>query len=107
MPPLILLACAILFEVSGTVMLRLSDGMSKLAPAVAVVVFYGASFYFLALVIKRIDIGVTYAVWAGAGTAIVAVVGVLIWDEPVNALKVASIVAVIAGVIGLNLSGGH
>jgi len=107
MPTLALLAFAILFEVTGTVMLRLSDGMSKLWPAVAVVVFYCASFYLLALVLREVEIGFAYAVWAGVGTAVVAVVGVLAWGEPVNALKVASIMAVIAGVIGLNLAGAH
>lgn len=107
MPALALLAFAILFEVTGTVMLRVSDGMSKLWPSLAVVAFYCASFYILSLVLRELQIGFAYAIWAGAGTAIVAVVGVLAWGEPVNAIKVASIVAVIAGVIGLNVAGAH
>ncbi|HWM09641.1 MAG TPA: multidrug efflux SMR transporter [Solirubrobacteraceae bacterium] len=107
MSPAVLLALAIVSEVFGTVMLRVSDGMSKLLPSVGTLVAYTISVYLLALVLKHLDIGLTYAIWAGVGTAMVAVIGVAVWDEPMSTLKVLSIVAVIAGVIGLNLSGAH
>lgn len=107
MSPAILLALAILSEVLGTVLLRLSDGMSKLAPSVGMLAAYGISVYLLALVLKHIDIGLTYAIWAGVGTAMVAVIGMAAWGEPMGPIKVLSIAAVIVGVIGLNLSGAH
>ena len=107
MSPALLLAFAIALEVFGTSMLRVSDGMSKAAPTVAALAAYALSFYLLALVLKHIDIGLTYAIWAGVGTAMVAVIGVAAWGEPMGVVKVLSIVAVIAGVIGLNLSGAH
>jgi small multidrug resistance pump len=107
MSPAVLLTLAIVSEVIGTVLLRVSDGMSKLVPSVGVLAAYGVSVYLLALVLEHIDIGLTYAIWAGAGTAMVAVIGVLAWNEPMGLVKVLSIGAVILGVVGLNLSGAH
>lgn len=107
MSPALLLAFAILLEVFGTSMLRVSDGMSKVAPTISALAAYALSFYLLALVLKHIDIGLTYAIWAGVGTAMVAVIGVAAWGEPMGLVKVLSIAAVIAGIVGLNLSGAH
>ena len=107
MSPAILLVFAIVSEVIGTVLLRVSDGMSKLAPSIGMLAAYGVSIYLLARVLKHFDIGFTYAVWSGVGTAAIAVIGFAVWDEPMGALKVLSIAAVIAGVIGLNLSAAH
>jgi small multidrug resistance pump len=100
------LLLAILSEIAGTTMLRLSDGFSKLAPSVAMIVFYALSFGSLSLTLKRIDVGVAYAVWSALGTALIATIGVLWFHEPVSALKVFSLVAIISGVVGLYLSGG-
>lgn len=107
MSPAILLALAIVSEVIGTALLRVSDGMSKLAPSLGMLAAYGLSVYLLALVLKHMEIGFAYAVWAGVGTAMIAVIGVVAWDEPMGMVKVLSIGAVIVGVIGLNLSGAH
>src|SRR5215218_6584344 len=107
MSPAILLALAIVSEVIGTVLLRVSDGMSKLVPSAGMLAAYGVSVYLLALVLKHLDIGFTYAVWSGVGTAMIAVIGFAAWDEPMGLLKVLSIGAVIAGVIGLNVSAAH
>lgn len=103
----VLLAFAIVTEVIGTVLLRVSDGFSKPLPAAGVVVMYLVSVWLLALVLKELDIGFTYAVWAAVGTAAVAIVGVLVWDEPMSVLKAASLGVVILGVVGLNVSAAH
>lgn len=100
------LALAICSEVAATVSLRQAAHGQTWALAV-VVVGYAASFVFLALVLRRLDVGLVYAIWAGAGTALVALIGVVALGEPLNALKVASLVLVVAGVVGLNLSGAH
>jgi small multidrug resistance pump len=100
------LLLAILSEIVGTTMLRLSDGFSKLLPSVAMVVFYALSFGALSLTLKRIDVGVAYAVWSALGTALIAAIGVLWFHEPMTALKIISLVAIIGGVVGLYLSGG-
>jgi len=103
----ILLSLAIAAEVLGTVALRISDGFSKPLFSAAAVAGYVLAFVLLAPVLKQLDIGLVYAIWAGVGTAAIAVIGVLAWGEPAGAIKVLSIAAVILGVVGLNLSGAH
>ena len=107
MPTGFLLTMAIVSEVGATLLLRVSDGFSKPLPAVGVVVGYVLSFVLLGVLVTKMDLGLVYAIWAGAGTAIVAIAGVLLWSEPLGALKVASLAAVIIGVVGLNLTGAH
>ncbi len=59
---------------------------------------------FLLLALKRIDVSIAYAIWAGLGTALITVIGIFWFKEPVNALKIISLIVIVAGVIGLNLS---
>ena len=101
----IYLSFAILFEVAGTTSMKLSEGFSKLLPSTLMVVFYIVSFALMTLALKKLEVGVTYAIWAGVGTAIIAMIGVLWFKEPMTALKALSILLIIAGVVGLNLSG--
>jgi small multidrug resistance pump len=105
MPASILLGLAIACEVVGTVALNIADGFSKPLALAVSVVGYVLSFVFLALVLKQLDVGLVYAVWAGAGTAAVAVIGVAAFGEPMDAIKAVSIVAIVGGVVGLNLAG--
>jgi small multidrug resistance pump len=107
MPPGALLACAIAVEVVATLALRESDGFSKPLPSAIVVVGYLISFWLLSMVLKHIAVGTTYAIWAGAGTAAIAIIGIVALGEPATALKLASIALIIVGVIGLNVSGAH
>lgn len=97
----------ILFEVAGTTSLKLSQGFTRLLPSILVVVCYGVSFYLLSLTLKKIDVSVAYAIWSGLGTALVTIVGILWFKEPLTAIKIISIALIIFGVIGLNISGGH
>lgn len=103
--PAVYLGFAILSEVLGTVALNLSDGFSRPAWAALSVLGYVLSFAFLALVLEFMDIGLVYAVWAGTGTAAVALIGVAAFGEPMDAVKAVSIVAIVGGVVGLNLTG--
>lgn len=106
MNALFILLGAIGIEVCATTCLKLSDGFTQPLPSLGVVVGYAASFWLLSLVLKELDVGVTYAVWAGLGTALVAVVGILVFKESFSLLKAASILLIVAGVVGLNLGGG-
>ncbi|MHB8101505.1 MAG: DMT family transporter [Methanosarcina sp.] len=99
-----LLLLAIAFEVFGTTCMKLSQGFSKLLPSILIFVFYALSFFFLTLALKGIDVSISYAIWAGLGTAFITVIGIFWFKEPVNALKMVSLIVVVAGVIGLNLS---
>jgi small multidrug resistance pump len=107
MPTGVLLAIAIAAEVAATVSLRYSDGFSKPIPGAIVVIGYATSFWLLSLILKELSVGTTYAIWAGAGTAAIAVIGIVALGEPATAIKLASIALIIAGVIGLNLSGAQ
>jgi multidrug transporter EmrE-like cation transporter len=101
---LAVLFLAIVSEVVGTAGLKASEGFSRLEPVLVVVVAYGAAFYFLALSLQRIPLGVAYAIWSGLGTVGAVVVGVLVWNEALGPLRLAGIALVVAGVVLLNAS---
>ncbi|QDQ29233.1 multidrug efflux SMR transporter [Chitinimonas arctica] len=100
----LLLVAAIVAELIGTTSLKLSDGMSKLLPTASFVLTYALSFWLLSIVLKRMEVSVAYAVWAGAGTALMAVIGIVLFGESISPLKLVSIVLIVLGVIGLNLA---
>lgn len=101
----LMLVAAIVLEVAGTTSMKLSDGFTRLLPSVLLAVFYLFSLAALALALKQIDVSIAYAIWAGVGTVLVAVVGILWFQEPVSLLKVGSILLIVAGVVGLHLGG--
>jgi small multidrug resistance pump len=101
----IYLSAAIASEVLGTVFLRFTDGFTRPAPTVLVIATYAVSLWLTALALRELEVSLAYAVWAGVGTAAVAVIGMTLLGESVTGLKLASIALVISGVIGLNLSG--
>jgi small multidrug resistance pump len=104
----ILLAAAIAFEIAATSALKLSDGFSHLGWSAVVVVGYLSSFTLLGQALKlQLEMGVAYAVWAGVGTAAIALIGALFMGETLNALKIGGIVLIIGGVVALNLAGAH
>jgi len=101
----LLLAIAIGSEIAATISLRSVGGLSTPVPLAIVIAGYGISFVLLALVVKQLSVGTTYAIWSGAGTAVIAAIGIFAMGEPATALRIASIALIIAGVIGLNLGG--
>ena len=101
------LVYAIVLEVAGTTSMKLSKGFTNLVPSILLFVFYAASFVALTFALRRIDVSVAYAVWSGIGTALIAIIGILYFREPAAAIKLVSIGFIIAGVIGLNLSGAN
>jgi multidrug transporter EmrE-like cation transporter len=107
MPVALLLSLAIVTEVAATIALRFTDGFTRVVPSTVVVLGYGISFWLLALVLRQLSLGTTYAVWSAAGTALIAAVGVFAFGEPATALKVASLGLIILGVVGLNMAGSH
>ncbi len=100
-----MLMMAIVFEVTGTTAMKLSDGFTRPLPSILLILFYFLSLAALTLALKRIEVSIAYAVWAGVGTVLVAVIGILWFREPVSLLKVGSILLIVAGVVGLHLSG--
>ncbi len=100
------LTLAIVLEVVGTTALKLSDGFNRLTPTVIMVTCYALAFWCNAMALRRIDLSVTYAIWSGAGTAALAIIGMTWLKEPVTAMKIGSIALILAGVVGLHLSSG-
>lgn len=98
---------AIVAEVFASSMLKRTEGFSRIWPSLGVVVGYGTAFYCLALTLKTIPIGTAYAIWAGLGTALTAIVGAVLYKEIFNRKKVLGILCIIVGVVVLNLAGGH
>ncbi len=96
---------AIVLEVSGTTCMKLSQAFTKALPSALMFVLYVASFTSLAFALKKIDVGTAYAIWSGVGTALIAMIGVLWFRESMTAAKAISIAMIIAGVVGLHLSG--
>ena len=98
------LILAISLEVSGTTCMKLSDGFAKTTASLLIFVFYGLSIIALTLAVKHIDISVSYAVWSGLGTGLMAVIGVVWFGEPLTSLKAAALALIIVGVVAVNLS---
>jgi len=105
-----LLGVAIITEVIATTFLRASNdwiGAQRAMAFAIVVVGYGASFWLLSMVLKKMELGISYAVWAGVGTAVTALMGVWIFGEGISVAKFACIGLIIVGVVGLELSGAN
>jgi quaternary ammonium compound-resistance protein SugE len=103
----VMLIVAGLFETGFAVALKFSDGFSRLIPSVLFVVFAIVSFTLLNLALRTLPVGTAYAVWTGIGAAGTALLGILFLGEPANVARIASIGLIVAGVVGLQLAGGH
>jgi small multidrug resistance pump len=103
----LLLAVAIVIEVGATALLPRAEGFTNPGWAAAVLVSYGISIWMLTVVVKQMPVSVAYAIWAGAGTALVAMFGLVFLGEHLTWIKAASLAMIVAGVVGLNLAGTH
>lgn len=104
--PYVFLALAIVFEVAGTSLLKLSDGFTRLWPSVGVAVGYGMAFWMLSLTLRTVPVGVAYAIWAGLGTALIAIIGAFFFGEQLGMVEVIGIALIVAGVVALNIDSG-
>jgi small multidrug resistance pump len=96
---------AIVLEVAATVCMKLSDGCSRAIPSVLMVVFYGVSFFPTAMALRRLDVGMAYAVWSAVGTTLITLIGMVVFKEQMSIGKMAALGLIIFGVVMLNLSG--
>ncbi len=99
----IFLAVAIITEVTATSALKASDGFTKLVPSVLVIVGYGVSFYCLTIVLQTIPIGIAYAVWAGLGIILVAIVGMIHFKQVPDIPAIIGMGLIISGVVVINV----
>ncbi|MBS8239360.1 QacE family quaternary ammonium compound efflux SMR transporter [Marinobacter lipolyticus] len=104
------LGIAIVAEVIATSALKSSDGFTRLAPSVIVVLGYVLAFYFLSLTLKVIPIGVAYAIWAGLGIVLIALVSWAIYGQKLDLPALAGMAFIVTGVAIINLfsrTAGH
>ncbi|AFJ01842.1 Ethidium bromide-methyl viologen resistance protein EmrE [Methylophaga frappieri] len=99
----LLLSAAIIAEVFGTSFLKASEGFTRLWPSLAVIVGYAIAFYFLSLSLKVIPVGIAYAIWAGAGVVLIALIGWLAFGQTLDVPALIGISLIVAGVLILNL----
>jgi len=99
----IYLLVAIVFEVLGTLSIKQITITNNYYWVISVAVFYTLAFSLIAMAVKKIDIGTAYAIWAGVGTALIAVLGWLIFKESMNLIKIIAISFIVIGSIMLKL----
>jgi quaternary ammonium compound-resistance protein SugE len=102
--PWIILVLAGLFEVGWAIGLKYSEGFTRLWPSVATVAAMAISLGSLGIAMKSLPLGTAYAIWVGVGAVGTVILGIVLFDEPANALRVGSVLLIVAGLVGLKLA---
>ena len=97
------LAIAIIAEVSATSALKASAEFTRVIPSLIVIIGYGVSLYFMTLVLKTMPVGITYAIWAGLGIVLVAIVGAIVYQEIPDTAAIIGMSLIIAGVVVIHV----
>ena len=97
------LGLAIVAEVIATSALKASSGFSQWLPSIVVIGGYGTAFYCLSLALRDVPLGIAYAIWSGVGTALIALIGVVLYKQKLDLAGIAGIGLIVAGVLVLNL----
>lgn len=103
--PWLHLIIAGLLEVAWAIGLKQSDGWTRLWPSVITGLLMIASFFFLSLALRTLPIGTAYAIWTGIGAVGTALVGIYVFGEPRTAARLVCIVLIVAGIVGLKITG--
>ena len=93
-----------MLEAGWALSLKASEGFSRLWPTVSFVVLLVLSMGGLAVALRTLPVGIAYAVWTGVGASLTAVLAVALFDETMSVVKIVSLVLIVAGIVGLNLS---
>lgn len=100
----IFLLLAIFLEILATSCMKLSEGFSKVLPSILMFVLYGICFTIMTFVLKKIELGVVYAIWSGLGTAAISAIGIFWLNESASIVKIGAILLIIIGVVILKLN---
>lgn len=100
----LLLVLAGLFEVGWAIGLKYTDGFTRLWPTVGTVAAMAISLGLLGIAMKSLPVGTSYAVWVGVGAVGTAILGIVLFGEPANAGRLASLGLIVAGIVGLRLA---
>jgi small multidrug resistance pump len=98
------LAAAIIFELLGTLTLKYTEGFTKVIPIILTLVCHGICFVALAATLKSLPVSVVYSIWAGVGTAAMALIGMALFNEPLPLQKVMATALIVVGVVMLNFA---
>jgi len=99
----IYLLLAILTETMGTSALQASQQFTRLWPSVIVVLGYGLSFYFMALALRVMPVGIVYAIWSGLGIVLIAAIGYVVFGQRLDFPAVAGMALILAGILIIHL----
>lgn len=102
--PWLWLIIAGLLEVAWAVGLKYADGFTRFGPSIATVLLMLASFWFLALAVKGLPLGPSYAIWTGIGAVGTAIAGMVLFKEPAAVARIVCLVLIVAGIAGLRLT---
>jgi quaternary ammonium compound-resistance protein SugE len=102
--PWIILVLAGLFEIGWAIGLKYTEGFTRLWPSVGTIVAMVISLGLLGIAMKSLPVGTAYAVWVGVGAVGTVILGIVLFDEPLNALRIGSVVLIVAGLVGLKLA---
>lgn len=91
------------FEIAWAIGLKYTDGFTRIIPSIWTVGSMAVSFLFLSLALKTLPVGTAYAVWTGIGAVGVAILGIVLFAEPANALRLGCIGLIVGGIAGLKL----
>jgi len=97
------LSIAGLFECGWAIGLKYADGFTKLIPSLLTLAAMGMSFFFLSIAMKTIPVGTAYAVWTGIGAVGVAILGMILFDESRDILRILCLLLILSGIVGLKL----
>jgi quaternary ammonium compound-resistance protein SugE len=92
-----------LCEIAWAVGLKYTDGFTRAVPTTLVVAAMIASVWLLAIALRTIPVGTGYAVWTGIGAVGTAILGIVLFGEPRDALRLGCILLIVAGIVGLKL----
>ena len=98
-----ILVVAGLFEIAWAVGLKYTDGFTRTGPTTMVIAAMVASVWLLAIALRTIPVGTGYAVWTGIGAVGTAILGMILFGEPGDALRLGCILLIVAGIVGLKL----
>lgn len=96
-----------LFEVEWAFGLKHSQGLTKLVPSIFTIAGMIASFYFLSLALKDLPLGTAYAIWTGIGTVGTVIIGIILFKEPFDVIRLICISLIIVGIVGLKVTSPH
>lgn len=97
------LGVAVIAEVIATSALKASDEFTRLGPSLLVIVGYAFSFYLMTLVLRTLPIGITYAIWSGAGIVLVSLVGVFYYKQHLDLPAIIGMTMIILGVVVIHV----